>query len=133
MPHTRLRYHIVTATKYRCPLITPEIEGVVHHAVRTKASDLRCRVISMGNTKDHIHVVAAIRSSITVADFIRAIKSSSSLAVKKSELDPIFDWQRDYSALTLDSEKLEGIIRYVINQKWHHFNNKVWDRYEIIG
>ena len=131
MPHTRLRYHIITATKYSCPLITPKIEEIVHNVIRQKTSELKCRIISMGNTDDHIHIIAAVRPSITISDFVRAIKSSSSLAVKKAGLDPLFAWQPDYNAYSLDSERMKEIVCYVANQKWHHANNKLWDRHEI--
>ena len=131
MPYTKLRYHIVTTTKNRLPLIiTPETEVVIYKAMRVKALDLKCKIIAIGNTEDHLHLVVAVRSSVTLCDFIRDTKASSSLAIRKSGLVENFKWQKSYGAFTVDPGKMEGLIQYVLNQKWNHKHNKLWEHYE---
>ena len=131
MPHTRLRYHITTSTKHRMPLITPKVETIVHHVIKEKAMDLNCKIIAIGNTDNHIHMIAAIRYSIALSNFIRAIKASSSLAVRKANLNTEFRWQKSYGAFTMEYDRLDGIIQYVINQKQHHAKKNLWEKYEI--
>ena len=131
MPHTKLRYHVITATKYRLPLITSEIEGLLHGTVDEKANELNCKIICAGNTEDHIHLIVAIRPPISISRFVRTIKSVSTLAVKTSGLDDNFQWQNGYGAFTLNPYDMAGIIKYVSEQKWHHSNNNLWEPYEI--
>ena len=61
MSSPRLRYHLVTGTHKREPLITPSVEEVLYPAIRVKAEDADGRVLQIGGIPDHVHLVAAIR------------------------------------------------------------------------
>ena len=131
MSYTRLRYHIVTGTKNREPVITPELETIIYPALQNKAMDNGGKLLQIGGVEDHIHVVAAIPPTIAVADFVREIKTGSSRAVNKSGLlDWPFHWQIGYGAFTLNPFDLKDILRYVAYQKQHHAEGTLWPAYE---
>ncbi|MDP2662268.1 MAG: transposase, partial [Dehalococcoidia bacterium] len=58
---------------------------------------------------------------IALAEFIRQLKGSSSHFVNH-ELAPrvAFAWQADYGVMSLDSKQLDGVVKYVKEQKKHH-------------
>jgi putative transposase len=133
MPYTRLRYHIVTATKHRDMIITPELEAVIHPALQAKALDLGAKLLRIGGVEDHIHIVAAMPASIALADFVRELKTASSRAVNKvGLLEARFEWQRGYGAFTLNPSDLSTVLRYVANQKQHHAEGTLWYAYEKV-
>jgi REP element-mobilizing transposase RayT len=129
MSYTRLRYHIITATKRRAPIITPKVEAVLYPALQRKAQDGDGHLLRIGGVSDHVHMVAALHPSCAVSDFVRAVKAGSSRAVRRAA-DASFRWQRGYAAFTLNPLDLSRILAYVARQKEHHLAGRLWAAYE---
>jgi putative transposase len=70
LPYYQLYYHIVWATKFRSPLLTPEVEPVIHGYCRSKAVGLGATVYALNGAEDHVHLVVTIPPSISVAKFV---------------------------------------------------------------
>jgi REP element-mobilizing transposase RayT len=133
MSYTRLRYHIVTATHRRAPVITAPLEGVLFRALRRKADDEGGRLLAIGGVADHVHLVAALRPTVALSDFVRALKARSSRAATRSDLlGAPFRWQRGYGAFTLDARDIGAAVRYVVRQKVHHGAGTTREVYERI-
>lgn len=131
MSYTRLRYHIITATKRRSPLITPEVESVLYPALQQKAQDKNGHLLQIGGIADHVHMIAVLHPSCAVADFVRAVKAGSSRAANRSAVcEGPFRWQRGYAAFSLNPLNLSRIIAYVARQKEHHRAGRLWAAYE---
>ena len=117
-------YHLVWATKERQPLITSEKETELYNYIIHKADNLNCIIHAVGGIEDHIHLVASIPPSLSIADFVKDIKGSSAhLLNKNSRLSTnsiSFSWQRGYGLFSLGSKQLKQAVFYVQNQKNHH-------------
>lgn len=124
MAFWRTYYHLVWATKERQPLITSEKEKELYNYIIHKADNLNCIIHAAGGIEDHIHLVASIPPSLSIADFVKNIKGSSAhLLNKNSRLSAnsiSFSWQRGYGVLSLGRKQLEQAVSYVKNQKNHH-------------
>ncbi len=121
MPYCQLFYHIVWATKFREPLITPEIEPAVHNFIRQKALELEATLFALNGYIDHIHLIAAVPPKIALAKFIGQVKAVASVRVNRSGLSTTpFYWQEEYSVFTFDRARLPSLIAYVHHQKEHH-------------
>lgn len=131
MPYTRLRYHIITATKHREPLLTDRVEDIVYAALRKEAERIGGRISHIGGVEDHVHIIAAIPPSLAVSKFIGHIKSESSKGInyQLSELQH-FSWQRGFGAFTLNPADMGDVVAYVLNQKAHHKSGELLGRFE---
>ena len=126
MSYCQLFYHVVWATKNREPLITPEIEKVIHGHIRAKALGLGATVFALNGMPDHVHLVASIPPTIAVSKFIGQIKAVCSVKINQSgNLETRFGWQDRYGAFTFDKKRLPHIVEYVEHQKEHHRDNAV--------
>jgi putative transposase len=121
MPYYQLFYHLVWSTKSRQPLLTPEVELVIHNYLRTKAIGLGATVFALNGVEDHVHVVASIPPKIAVSTFVGQIKAVASTKFNKSQISqPPFFWQEEYGAFSFDAKRLPNFIAYVNRQKEHH-------------
>lgn len=122
MPHWRLFYHIVFATKNRQPLITAEIESEVHRMATGKAVSMGAIVHAIGSVEDHLHLVASIPPRIALADFIGQVKGATSYHINHlpGRTGPVLDWQRGYGVLSLSERHLRWTVEYVRRQREHH-------------
>jgi putative transposase len=121
MPFCRLFYHLVWATKNREPLLTPQVEPVIHGLLRSKAVRLRVQVFALNGIEDHVHLIASIPPSLAVATLVGQVKAASSTLFNKAHSgNPPFFWQQEYGAFTFDSKRLPYHVEYVLHQKEHH-------------
>jgi len=69
--------------------------------------------------EDHVHVLAAVRPSVSPADFMHQLKGSSSRFVTQAFKRP-FEWQEGYGVLSVSEDNVPDVIHYIENQKQHH-------------
>lgn len=126
MPYWQLFYHLVWATKGRDPLLTPDVEPVIHNYLLTKGIGLGATIFALNGTLDHVHLVAAIPPRLAVATFVGQIKAVASTKYNKSRLSAApFFWQEEYGAFSFDGKRLPNYIAYVERQKDHHRQNTI--------
>ena len=120
MPYCQLFYHLVWATKDREPLLTVEVEPVIHGLLRSKAVRLGAQVFALNGIEDHVHLIASIPPSLAVASFVGQVKATATTQFNKAHpTQPIF-WQQEYGAFTFDTKRLPYHVDYVLHQKEHH-------------
>ena len=78
MPLWRLFYHLVWATHERQPLITPAHEQILYPHIKGKVDFLECQLHAIGGIEDHIHIIVSIPPKLSISDFAKRIKGSSS-------------------------------------------------------
>ena len=80
--------------------------------------------------EEHIHLLSDLHPSIALADYVRDIKTASSLWLKEQDNFPIFDgWADGYAALTYTWRDKEMIVNYIKNQQEHHKKESFMDEY----
>ncbi len=121
MPYYRLFYHFIWTTKVRLPLITESNQALIYATIRAKVDDLNGIVHALNGMADHLHLVATVPPSLSLADLIRQVKGSSSHAVSYHTNSPEpFGWQTDYGVVSVSESHAPIVIRYVENQQKHH-------------
>ena len=71
--------------------------------------------------EEHIHILCDLHPSIALADFMRDMKTASSIWLKNSNKFPLFEgWSDGYAAITYSWNDKETIINYIKNQQEHH-------------
>ncbi len=128
MPFWKCYYHVVWATKERQPIITASVETVLFAAIRSKSDELRCPLLAVNGTEDHIHIAICIRPSLSIGDFAGQIKGTSSHAVNLafSDLETKFRWQEQYGVVTFGEKNLPFVTNYIEQQKVHHKTGRLY-------
>ena len=115
--------HLIWSTKNREPLITPEIETIIHRIIQEKCRKFSLELLAIGNTIDHIHLLISINPNIKIADFVAESKGSSSYFINHESDETIY-WQDGYGCFSAGRSELNRIKKYVLNQKEHHSKQK---------
>ena len=131
MAYWRLAYHIVWATKERLPLIAPEIEMPVYRALAHKCEELDAVLFAVNGMPDHVHVVAAVKPTLALSEFVKQLKGSSSRFVHL-EYELPFQWQRGYGIFSISDKLISTAVDYVRHQKQHHAAGSDIPAYERI-
>ncbi|MEM8778128.1 MAG: IS200/IS605 family transposase [Cyanobacteria bacterium P01_G01_bin.49] len=120
----RLYYHLVWATKERESLIDNQREARLYPYIVGKADSINCIIHAINGTENHIHLIASIPPSLSIAEFVKRIKGSSSHYLNQNFPNASkFSWQEGYGVFSLGAKQLDTAIAYVENQKIHHQQN----------
>ncbi len=107
--------------KDRYPFIHNEIEHELFKYVCGTARQLNCPVIKINGVEDHVHILLRLGRTISISELISELKSSSSRWIKtKGDQYRHFSWQGGYGAFSVSSPIINGVIKYISNQKEHH-------------
>ena len=87
--------------------------------------------LAVGGISNHIHILAIMPKTMSVADFVRVVKANSSKWIKSlDEYYKPFAWQEGYGAFTVSRSVTKTIIHYIENQAKHHNEEFVIDEYK---
>lgn len=113
--------HIVFSTKGRENLINPAIEKRLYAYIIGICRKINCRVLAIGGTGNHIHLLIRLPVNQPLSDCMRTIKANSSRWVNKEHLTgEKFYWQKGYAAFSVSHFNLDRVVKYILNQKIHH-------------
>ena len=121
--------HIIFHVKRTCSIREEDLTQVFHYigGIIRSLSGISYKI---GGRPDHIHILASLPCTISLADFVRAIKASTSKWIKS--LHPAykdFSWQEGYGSFSVSKSNVESVIQYINNQKEHHAKFTVQDEF----
>lgn len=116
--HTEIWLHIVLGTKYRSPFLTSEIESQAFHYISEGFRSRECDVKIINGLDDHVHILIRMTKNLSLADLIRDVKGSSTYRINRELApSPPFQWQRGYSAFSVQYNDMDELVRYIRDQK----------------
>jgi len=124
---SHLLVHIVFSTKDRRPLLNSEWIGSMHAYLAGAVRGAGCDCHRVGGVADHVHIAVGLSRTVSVANLVEAIKTSSSKWAKAN--CPDFAWQRGYGAFSMTAACLPQLLAYIDNQAEHHEMRTFADEY----
>ena len=129
--YRQIYYQIVFSTKNREQSITEEYEQELYKYIWGIINNHKCKLYRINSMPDHIHIFSDLHPSISLSDFVKAIKVASSIWMKETGCFKAFTgWQEGYGAFTYSNRERDMVIDYVKNQKEHHQKETFYDEYK---
>ena len=116
-----LSYHMVLVTKRRRPVLT----GAMIDQARAIAAE-RCevrggRLVEFGGEADHLHLLIALPPAVALAEFVNALKTSTSRLLRRDHpgLRRMGGalWSPSYFVCSCGGASLETVREYVRSQE----------------
>ena len=115
----KVNVHIVFTTKYGQHLINNEVRDELQSYVIGVLSNLGSYTYEIYANPDHIHILCTLPRTITMADIVSKIKTTSSKWLKNTGVSDFY-WQDGYGIFSVSSSKVEVVKKYIKNQPQHH-------------
>jgi len=115
----KVNVHIVFSTKHRQHLISNKIRKDLQAYLVGVIAKLSSFAYEVYANPDHIHILNTLPRTITIADLVSRIKTSSSKWLKLNGING-FDWQDGYAIFSVSASKIETVKNYILNQPEHH-------------
>jgi len=118
---TNLLFHVVFTTKMRREFINPEIRKQLYPYIGGIIRDEKGKLIKIGGTDNHVHILAKFSPTVGMSDMMRRIKGNSSKWINEKRFcQTRFAWQRGYAAFSVSESVWMKVARYIENQEEHH-------------
>ncbi len=115
-------------------MLVGEIERRVYRSIAATCEELGTEIVALGGVEDHVHLLACLPATLTIADVVKQVKGSSAhLMTHKVAPDTFFKWQGGYAAFSVSLGHLEVVRDYIARQKEHHRNGSLIPEWEEAG
>src|SRR5215213_1533446 len=122
--------HLVFSTKDRMPLLDPKVRSQLHGYLATVARHGDGECYRVGGVADHVHLALRLSRTVTLADLVSELKTSSSKWLKEQSSGLVkFSWQRGYGAFSIGPKDLEAVLEYIDGQEEHHRTKTFQEEY----
>jgi putative transposase len=113
---------LIFSTKGRRPFLSDRALRERSHAELGGISKrLECAPLLTGGVEDHVHQLARFGRTLSIADWVKELKSASNLWLKEqSDVFAGFEWQAGYAAFSVSASNLDQVMKYIANQEEHH-------------
>jgi len=119
--YTQIIYQIVFSTKHREPVMIKKNRDELFKYIWGIIKNKKCHLYRINGVEDHLHIVAHLHPSVSLASLVKDIKVASSLYIKEQNLFEDFTgWQDGYGAFTYTVKEKDRLIEYVKRQEEHH-------------
>ncbi|MFN2492895.1 MAG: IS200/IS605 family transposase [Pyrinomonadaceae bacterium] len=116
-----LLVHFTWSTAQREAWLENNLRDDLYSYVGGIMNKKNAKLISAGGMFDHIHLLASMPSTISVADFVNAVKANSSRWIhESSSAFRNFAWQEGYGAFSVSKSEENKVVAYIHNQEEHH-------------
>ncbi|MGA3105268.1 MAG: IS200/IS605 family transposase [Terriglobales bacterium] len=119
--------HIVFSTKNRRDLIPNELHTLLWKYLAGIGRNHKIPVLAAGGTANHVHVLVALPTDVTVAKVVQILKANSSRWIGEHSID--FAWQEGYGSVSVSASHLQIVQNYIERQPEHHTKRSYEDEF----
>ena len=111
-----LKYHLVWCPKYRRPVLTPPVDGILKVVLTETAAEHGMSIQAIEVMPDHLHLFIKADPTLSVAEIVNRFKGRSSRVLRsefaylRSRLPTL--WSRSYFAATAGQVSQATIRRF---------------------
>ncbi|MDN3580084.1 IS200/IS605 family transposase [Mucilaginibacter flavus] len=128
--YTQLYIHCVFAVKYRLAVIESSWEEDLHKYITGIVQNNGHKMLAINSATDHLHIFIGLDPQQSISEMMRLVKGDSSEFINKSGFTKRkFQWQRGYGAFSNSKSQIDGVVKYIGNQKQHHLKKSFRDEY----
>ena len=136
MPHslTHLLIHCVYHKGRYAPIIREEDQYRLNGFIIEQSKHLKSHCLIANGPGDHIHLLVALSANISLSQFIKEIKRTSTGFLKECQPGYYhsFHWQEGYAAFSVSYRLKDHVYAYILKQKEHHQKNPMREELELL-
>jgi putative transposase len=127
---SRVLIHLVFSTKYREPVLAPAVRVELHPYMAVVLRENGCPSLQVGGVEDHVHLLFALSRTLSIAEVVEIVKTSSSKWLKtRGPGLADFHWQNGYGAFSVSSSGAATVTAYIQRQEEHHRKRKFQEEF----
>lgn len=128
--YTQIHIHAVFAVKNRGSLINKNWRDLLHKYITSIIQNNGHKVLAIGGTADHIHILFGMRPTESLSKLIQEVKRDSSAWINANHFAKgKFSWQEGFGAFSYSKSQISSVCKYIENQEEHHRKKTFTEEY----
>lgn len=128
--YTQLYIHFVFAVKYRRAMINEEWEDRLQKYITGIVQNNGHKLLAINNMPDHLHLFTGLNPRQSISELMQFVKGDSAEFINSNGLTTRkFQWQEGYGAFSNSRSQINGVVKYILNQKRHHVEKTFREEY----
>ena len=128
--YTQLYVHCVFAVKYRQAVIQQPWEERLHQYITGILQNNGHKLLAINSMPDHLHFFVGLNPKQSISEMMQLAKGDSSKFVNNEKFtERKFYWQDGYGAFSNSRTQIDGVVKYIMNQKQHHSKKTFKEEY----
>ena len=121
--YSRMFFHCIWGTKNRYPSLLPIFDKEVHALIKNHIEKKGGKVLAIGGSIDHVHVLISMKPTTLMSDLIQQAKGGTTRIIRELFTDKKhFFWQRGSGIFSIRYSDVNVVSKYIQNQATHHKN-----------
>ena len=121
MSYIQSIYHIVFRTYRSEQTISINHDRELYAVIMQQTEGLHGKIYRIGGMPDHVHILVSIPATLSIAQYVQAVKTFTSKWMKANPAFPYWNgWGHEYAAISYGVRDRDMIVNYIKNQKEHH-------------
>ncbi len=122
--------HVVIGTYRQKNFLTADLLNQLSAYLSSVAKSKGMSMVALGGTENHIHLLIALPSKLSVESAINGLKQSSTTWIRqKSERLLSFTWSTGFAAFSISRSQLDSTLLYIQNQERYHLHKSFREEY----
>ena len=123
--------HVVVGTYRQKNFLTADVRGQLSTYLSVVTKSKGMKLVALGGTENHVHLLLALPSKLSVESAILPLKQSSTTWIRqKFETLLSFNWANGFAAFSISRSQLESTLLYIQNQEQYHWKKSFQDEYK---
>ncbi len=128
--YTQLHIHFVFVVKFREAVIQPDWEERLHKYITGIVQNNGHKMLAINSATDHLHMFIGLNPNQPISAMMRFVKGDSSEFINKQKFTQRkFQWQEGYGAFSNSHSQIDGVVKYILNQKAYHLKKTFRNEY----
>lgn len=136
MSHSFVRQiiHFMWSTENQENFISDSVKNELYSYLTTLILSKSGKIFALGGTSDHLHLLVSLPGEISAASFMNYLKSYSSKWIKfQAGISPHFMWQKGYTAISINDDRIHLVSQYIKNDENRHISEKTTYQNELVS
>jgi REP element-mobilizing transposase RayT len=117
----QILYHLIFRTKDSMKTLNLEHSRELYAYIMGYNKNKNCHLYRINGMEDHLHILCDLHPSLALANYMRDMKTSTSVWLKQSGNFHGFEgWAVGYAAFTYAWKDKDLIVNNIKNQQEHH-------------
>jgi REP element-mobilizing transposase RayT len=123
--------HVVFGTRGQQSFLTGDIRAQLTIYLSTVAKSRGMKLVALGGAENHVHVLLALPSKLSLESAILPLKQSSTTWLRQNfESLRSFSWATGFAAFSISRSQLDSTLLYIQNQEQYHWKKSFQEEYK---
>lgn len=123
--------HVVVGTFQQKNFLTADVRNQLSVYLSAVAKSKGMKLVALGGTENHVHILLALPSKLSVESAIIPLKQSSTTWLRQNfQSLRSFSWASGFAVFSISRSQLDSTLLYIQNQEQYHWKKSFQEEYK---